>query len=186
MKKTLAIILTVMLVFTAFVTTVSAAQSPEQITGIVTDATGIDANGKSARIAIRPASGNYSDDFDKVAGNDEVVDYKELVLEGEDDPVFPIEVELVANGIKATDKGYILFKDKDGKIVKLTAVMLDGKIKVTFPSLGEFAVVLQKDTAKEPPKSPQTSDNLTPVLFALLIASAAVTLISVKKVRNAA
>ncbi len=184
MKKTLAIILTVMLVFTAFVTTVSAAQSPEQVTGIITGATGTDANGKQVRLIIRPASGDISY-FELAAGDDKIADYKVLVLEGDGDPALPIEVMLDANGIKATDDGYILFKDSNGKIVKLDAVMSNGKIKVTFPSLGEFALVLLED-GKEPPKSDQTSDNFTAIAFTLLIASAAVTLVSVKKIRNAA
>ncbi len=187
MKKLLAFILTAVLAVTAFSTVAFAAESsPEKIEGIITAATGKDANGKEWRLVIKKATGS-TDVYTAEVGSNTLADHKLVALEGQGDPKYPMDITFTANGIKATDKGYILYKGDDGKIQKLSATFGNGTIAASFPALGEFVLVLEAAAdSSETPKSDPTSDNVTPVAFALLLASAAVAMVSVKKIRNAA
>ncbi|MBQ6825307.1 MAG: hypothetical protein IJP34_01430 [Clostridia bacterium] len=189
MKKVLAILLTVVLAVSAFTTTAFAATtiSPEKTEGIITEATGTDANGTSWELQVVDTD-ESTDAYEKEIGNNEkIADHKKIILKGSGNPKYPIDVTFTANGIKATNEGYILFKGADGKIVKIEATMGNGTIKAKFPSLGNFVLVLkEKAGSTEPPKSDPTSDNFTPIAFTLLLAGIAVSLVSIKKIRSAA
>lgn len=80
-----------------------------------------------------------------------------------------------------------------GGVEKLDAVAGTDKVTVTFKALGEFVLVTDAQTvasiaeaAKNDTKSPQTSDNATPVMVALFAVAAVVGIVSVKKLRTAA
>ena len=187
MKKILAVLLVVVLAVSAFSTTVFADLSPEKGEGIITDATGTDANGDGWRLEVVD-SNNSITPFEKLIGNNEnISDHKEIRLIGNGNPKFPMNITFDANGIKPTSEGYILFKGSDGKIVKIEATMGNGTIKATFPELGEFVLVLkEKSGSTEPPKSDPTSDNFTTAAFLLLLAGIEVSLVSIKKIKSIA
>lgn len=187
MKKILAILLTVVLVVSAFTTTTFATISPEKSEGIITDATGTDADGNDWELKVIDINKSTTE-YEKIIGNDEkITDHKEIILIGNGNPKFPMDITFTANGIKPTTEGYILFKEANGNIIKIEATMGDGIIKATFPALGEFVLVLKEKTSStEPPKSDQTSDNFTPIAFTLLLAGIAVSLVSIKKIRSEA
>lgn len=205
MKKVLAFLLTAIFAVTAF-TAVAETPSPEKLSGVIISVSAKDTAGKSFKVAVKPTAVDqtvYTDAFEnlkKEVGTDlKLVDQKQVVLEGEGNPTFPMTVELTVPGVKTSSKVYVLFKNAAGEVVKLTATAGDGKVTATFTELGEFVLVTDAQTvsditnasttegdgAKEEEKSPQTADNATPIAIALLTVSAAAAVVSVKKIRTA-
>lgn len=198
MKKLLAFVLVVVLAFSAV--TANAAPSPEKLEGVISSATAKDKNGASVKLVLNASTADRAvyntalEELKTANGADlKIVDHKVITLDGASSPAFPLTVELNIPGVKASSKGFVLFKNSQGNVEKLNAVMGDGKVTVTINELGEFVLVTDSQTVTdinsdggEANKSPQTSDNVTPIAVLLLVASAAVAIVSVKKIRTAA
>lgn len=196
MKKVLAFLLTAMLAVTAL--TATAAPSPEKSSGVIVSVSAKDTAGKSYNVEVKPSTVDqsvYNDAFaafKQENGSDfKIVDQKKL--EGNISAGSPLTVELSVPGVKATSKVYILLKKSNGEIVKLDAPAGTGKVTATFTELGEFVLITDAQTdadiiaaAKDDTKSPQTSDNATPVMVALFAVAAVLGVVSVKKIRTAA
>ena len=200
MKKILAFVFTAALAVTAFATTAFAADdSPEKLDGVITAVTAVDADGNKVELELAEPSGSISD-FDSVlaelkqtAGDDlKVIDFKAIRARAGVSINFPLNVELRIPGIKATSKGYILFKDNAGDIEKLDAVMGNGTVKVTVKEEGEFVFVADSGTVTDigsagsgEVTSPATGDNTLPVMSVMLLAACAAGAFAVKKIKAA-
>ncbi|MGN0492645.1 MAG: hypothetical protein ACI4F7_03270 [Acutalibacteraceae bacterium] len=196
MKKILAFVLVAVLAFSAV--TANAAPSPEKLEGVISSATASDSKGTAVKVVLSDATSDRSayntalEELKAANGSDlKVVDHKVIALDGTGSPTYPLTVELKIPGVKASSKGFVLFKNSQGTVEKLTATMGDGKVTVTFNELGEFVFVTDSQTVTDinsagANKSPQTSDTATPIAVLLLAASAAVAIVSVKKIRTAA
>lgn len=208
MKKVLAFLLTAILAVTAL--TAAAAPSPEKLSGVIVSVSAKDNAGKSVSVKINlpKAEESVFDDaltaLKQEAGNDvKIVDQKQIVVEGDASEAAPVTVELSVPGVKASSKVYVLLKNSAGKVVKLAATVTEGKVTVKLTESGEFDFVLVTDAqtvtsiteaqgttsttegSKEETKSPQTSDNATPVMVALFAVAALAGIVSVKKIRTA-
>lgn len=198
MKKILAFVLVAVLAFSAV--TANAAPSPEKLEGVISSATASDSKGTAVKVVLTDATSDRSvydaalGELKTANGSDlKIVDHKVITLEGTGSPTYPLTVELNIPGVKASSKGFVLFKNSQGTVEKLTATMGDGKVTVTLNELGEFVFVTDSQTVTDinsagnsTNKSPQTSDTATPIAVLLLAASAAVAIVSVKKIRTAA
>ena len=200
MKKILAFVFTVALAVTAFATTALAADdSPQKPEGVITAVTAVDADGNRVDIELAEPSGSVSDfdsalaELKQTTGNDlKIIDFKAIRARAGVPMNFPIDVEFKISGIKASSKGYILFKDKSGDIEKLDAVMGDGTVKVTVKEEGEFVFVADSGTVTDigsagsgDVTSPVTGDNTLPVMSVMIIAAGAVGIFAVKKIKAA-
>ena len=200
MKKILAFVFTVALAVTAFATTALAADdSPQKLEGVITAVTAVDADGNRVDIELAEPSGSVSDfdsalaELKQTTGNDlKIIDFKAIRARAGVPMNFPIDVEFKIPGIKASSKGYILFKDKSGDIEKLDAVMGDGTVKVTVKEEGEFVFVADSGTVTDigsagsgEVTSPVTGDNTLPVMSVMIIAAGAVGIFAVKKIKAA-
>ncbi len=200
MKKILAFVFTVALAVTAFATTALAADdSPQKLEGVITAVTAVDADGNKVDIELAEPSGSVSDfdsalaELKQTTGNDlKIIDFKAIRARAGVPMNFPIDVEFKIPGIKASSKGYILFKDKSGDIEKLDAVMGDGAVKVTVKEEGEFVFVADSGTVTDigsagsgDVTSPVTGDNTLPVMSVMIIAAGAVGIFAVKKIKAA-
>ena len=200
MKKILAFVFTVALAVTAFATTALAADdSPQKLEGVITAVTAVDADGNRVDIELAEPSGSVSDfdsalaELKQTTGNDlKIIDFKAIRARAGVPMNFPIDVEFKIPGIKASSKGYILFKDKSGDIEKLDAVMGDGTVKVTVKEEGEFVFVADSGTVTDigsagsgDVTSPVTGDNTLPVMSVMIIAAGAVGIFAVKKIKAA-
>ena len=200
MKKILAFVFTVALAVTAFATTALAADdSPQKPEGVITAVTAVDADGNKVDIELAEPSGSVSDfdsalaELKQTTGNDlKIIDFKAIRARAGVPMNFPIDVEFKIPGIKASSKGYILFKDKSGDIEKLDAVMGDGTVKVTVKEEGEFVFVADSGTVTDigsagsgDVTSPVTGDNTLPVMSVMIIAAGAVGIFAVKKIKAA-
>lgn len=200
MKKILAFVFTVALAVTAFATTALAADdSPQKLEGVITAVTAVDADGNKVEIELAEPSGSVSDfdsalaELKQTTGNDlKIIDFKAIRARAGVPMNFPIDVEFKIPGIKASSKGYILFKDKSGDIEKLDAVMGDGTVKVTVKEEGEFVFVADSGTVTDigsagsgDVTSPVTGDNTLPVMSVMIIAAGAVGIFAAKKIKAA-
>ena len=200
MKKILAFVFTVALAVTAFATTALAADdSPQKLEGVITAVTAVDADGNKVDIELAEPSGSVSDfdtalaELKQTTGNDlKIIDFKAIRARAGVPMNFPIDVEFKIPGIKASSKGYILFKDKSGDIEKLDAVMGDGTVKVTVKEEGEFVFVADSGTVTDigsagsgDVTSPVTGDNTLPVMSVMIIAAGAVGIFAAKKIKAA-
>lgn len=200
MKKILAFVFTVALAVTAFATTALAADdSPQKLEGVITAVTAVDADGNKVDIELAEPSGSVSDfdsalaELKQTTGNDlKIIDFKAIRARAGVPMNFPIDVEFKIPGIKASSKGYILFKDKSGDIEKLDAVMGDGTVKVTVKEEGEFVFVADSGTVTDigsagsgDVTSPVTGDNTLPVMSVMIIAAGAVGIFATKKIKAA-
>ena len=200
MKKILAFVFTVALAVTAFATTALAADdSPQKLEGVITAVTAVDADGNKVDIELAEPSGSVSDfdtalaELKQTTGNDlKIIDFKAIRARAGVPMNFPIDVEFKIPGIKASSKGYILFKDKSGDIEKLDAVMGDGTVKVTVKEEGEFVFVADSGTVTDigsagsgDVTSPVTGDNTLPVMSVMLLAACAAGAFAVKKIKAA-
>lgn len=200
MKKILAFVFTVALAVTAFATTALAADdSPQKLEGVITAVTAVDADGNKVDIELAEPSGSVSDfdsalaELKQTTGNDlKIIDFKAIRARAGVPMNFPIDVEFKIPGIKASSKGYILFKDKSGDIEKLDAEMGDGTVKVTVKEEGEFVFVADSGTVTDigsagsgDVTSPVTGDNTLPVMSVMIIAAGAVGIFAVKKIKAA-
>lgn len=196
MKKLLAFVLVAVLAFSAV--TANAAPSPEKLEGVISSATASDSKGTAVKVVLTDATSDRSvynsalQELKTANGSDlKIVDHKVITLDGAGSPTYPLTVELKVPGLKATSKGYVLFKNSQGTVEKLTATVAEGKVTVTVNELGELVFVTDSQTVSDinstaTNKSPQTSDTATPVAVLLLAASAAAAIVSVKKIRTAA
>ena len=200
MKKILAFVFTVALAVTAFATTALAADdSPQKLEGVITAVTAVDADGNKVDIELAEPSGSVSDfdsalaELKQTTGNDlKIIDFKAIRARAGVPMNFPIDLEFKIPGIKASSKGYILFKDKSGDIEKLDAVMGDGTVKVTVKEEGEFVFVADSGTVTDigsagsgDVTSPVTGDNTLPVMSVMLLAACAAGAFAVKKIKAA-
>lgn len=200
MKKILAFVFTVALAVTAFATTALAADdSPQKLEGVITAVTAVDADGNKVDIELAEPSGSVSDfdsalaELKQTTGNDlKIIDFKAIRARAGVPMNFPIDLEFKIPGIKASSKGYILFKDKSGDIEKLDAVMGDGTVKVTVKEEGEFVFVADSGTVTDigsagsgDVTSPVTGDNTLPVMSVMIIAAGAVGIFAAKKIKAA-
>ena len=200
MKKILAFVFTVALAVTAFATTALAADdSPQKLEGVITAVTAVYGDGNRVDIELAEPSGSVSDfdsalaELKQTTGNDlKIIDFKAIRARAGVPMNFPIDVEFKIPGIKASSKGYILFKDKSGDIEKLDAVMGDGTVKVTVKEEGEFVFVADSGTVTDigsagsgEVTSPVTGDNTLPVMSVMIIAAGAVGIFAVKKIKAA-
>ena len=205
MKKVLAFLLTAILAVTAL--TAAAAPSPEKLSGVIISVSAKDNAGKMVSVKINSpkaeisAFDNAFTELKKEAGSDiKTVDHKQIVVEGDASEAAPVTVELSVPGVKASSKAYVLIKNSAGNIVKLAATVAEGKVTIKLTESGEFDFVLVTDAqtvasiteaqattegSEEETKSPQTSDNATPVMVALFAAAALAAFVSVKKIRTA-
>ncbi len=197
MKKVLAFILTTVLALTALTAAAAPSLSPEKLEGVIVSATA-----KDFRIILEDATTDrsvYNAALEQLKTTEgitdlKIVDHKTIRIEGAGTPKYPLAVELNIPGIKATSKGYVLFKNSDGTIEKLDTTVASGKVTVSFKTLpGEFVFVTDSQTITDinsagktddkTPPSPQTADHATPIAFALLAVSAAAAIVSVKKIK---
>lgn len=195
MKKTLALLLTIILTFTCFTIAASAANSPE-IDGVVTSATAVDAQNKKSDIKLEKLSGGIQSGFTTALGSLKtetskdlkIVDQRKLVVSG--NPTFPVTVTFNVLGVNANSTGYILIKKADGTVEKVQATMGKGTMTVKFDSAVEFAVVVDADTAaaivaanKEGTSDKTSDNNAASVALLLVFVSVLAAGYSIKKIR---
>ena len=151
MKKLLAFVLVAVLAFSAV--TANAAPSPEKLEGVISSATASDSKGTAVKVVLTAATSDRSvyntalEELKAANGSDlKIVDHKVITLDGAGSPAYPLTIELTIPGLKASSKGYVLFKNSQGTVEKLKTTVADGKVTVTVNELGEFVFVTDSIT----------------------------------------
>lgn len=135
MKKVLAVLLTAILAFTAL-TAAAETPSPEKLSGVISSASGKDADGNALKLAVEPTKieqSTYTDalnNLKKEVGDDnlKIVDQKQLVLKEGSNPKFPLTVDLTVRGVKPTSKVFVLFKASANQAEGLSNKAADGEV----------------------------------------------------------
>lgn len=197
MKKTLAILLTVVMAFTCLSTFASAATDSPEAKGVIASATAKDKDNKEVKITISPAKSTV--DFSSSLAilktdankNDlKVVDQREVTAPA--GTVFPITITFNVIGVTSNSVAYFLHKKADGTVEQIKAITGKDTMTGTFNSLSPVALVVDNSTAAavevaattSDATSPKTaSDVATPIAMALVCACAVIAGISVKKIK---
>ena len=187
MKKTLAILLTLVLVFAMGTMAVSAATtaSPE-VNGIISGTEIKDSDNKDVVVSFEKIDGKVTKEFQeelkdlkKESGDNDVKVVAQYEVKIEGTPKYPLSVTLDVLGVSTSSKVYVMVKEGENvKTIETTVV--NGKITFTIENaIQKIAIVTDKATATNVEKennvlSPQTGDaSLLVVVMGVLAAVAA-------------
>ena len=187
MKKTLAILLTLVLVFVMGTMAVSAATtaSPE-VNGIISGTEIKDSDNKDVVVSFEKIDGKVTKEFQeelkdlkKESGDNDVKVVAQYEVKIEGTPKYPLSVTLDVLGVSTSSKVYVMVKEGENvKTIETTVV--NGKITFTIENaIQKIAIVTDKATATNVEKennvlSPQTGDaSLLVVVMGVLAAVAA-------------
>ena len=155
MKKVFAFILTAIMAVTAF-TAVAATPSPEKLSGVIVSASAKDSKGTSFKVKLESTQVDqsvYNDAFAKhksEQGSDlKIVDQKQLVLEGQGNPSFPMTVVLNVPGVKPTSKVYVLFKSSSNSATGLSSTAGEGQVMGLSAPINFSRVINLAETSGE-------------------------------------
>lgn len=170
MKKILAVLLTLVLVFAMGTMAVCAATASPEVNGIISGTEIKDADGADASIKFEKIDGKVTTEFQKELkdlkkesedSNIKVVAQYEVKTEGT--PKYPVTVTLDVLGVSASSKVYVMVQE--GSNVKtIETTVVNGKITFTIDNaIQKIAIVTDKATATNVEKennvlSPQTGD----------------------------
>lgn len=170
MKKILAVLLTLVLVFAMGTMAVCAATASPEVNGIISGTEIKDADGADASIKFEKIDGKVTTEFQKELkdlkkesedSNIKVVAQYEVKTEGA--PKYPVTVTLDVLGVSASSKVYVMVQE--GSNVKtIETTVVNGKITFTIDNaIQKIAIVTDKATATNVEKennvlSPQTGD----------------------------
>lgn len=186
MKKILAVLLTLVLVFAMGTMAVCAATASPEVNGIISGTEIKDADGADASIKFEKIDGKVTTEFQKELkdlkkesedSNIKVVAQYEVKTEGT--PKYPVTVTLDVLGVSASSKVYVMVQE--GSNVKtIETTVVNGKITFTIDNaIQKIAIVTDKATATNVEKennvlSPQTGDaSLLVVVMGVLAVVAA-------------
>jgi LPXTG-motif cell wall-anchored protein len=171
MKKTLAILLTLVLVFAMGTMAVSAATSASpEVNGIISGTEIKDADSKDVSVEFVKIDGKVATEFQnelkdlkKESGDNNIKVVAQYEVKTEGTPKYPLTVTLDVLGVSASSKVYVMVKEGDSvKTIETTVV--NGKITFTVENaIQKIAIVTDKATATNVEKennvlSPQTGD----------------------------
>ena len=171
MKKTLAILLTLVLVFAMGTMAVSAATSASpEVNGIISGTEIKDADSKDVSVEFVKIDGKVATEFQnelkdlkKESGDNNIKVVAQYEVKTEGTPKYPLTVTLDVLGVSASSKVYVMVKEGDNvKTIETTVV--NGKITFTVENaIQKIAIVTDKATATNVEKennvlSPQTGD----------------------------
>lgn len=170
MKKILAVLLTLVLVFAMGTMAVCAATASPEVNGIISGTEIKDADGADASIKFEKIDGKVTTEFqnelkdlkkESEDSNIKVVAQYEVKTEGT--PKYPVTVTLDVLGVSASSKVYVMVQE--GSNVKtIETTVVNGKITFTIDNaIQKIAIVTDKATATNVEKennvlSPQTGD----------------------------
>lgn len=186
MKKILAVLLTLVLVFAMGTMAVCAATASPEVNGIISGTEIKDADGADASIKFEKIDGKVTTEFQKELkdlkkesedSNIKVVAQYEVKTEGT--PKYPVTVTLDVLGVSTSSKVYVMVQE--GSNVKtIETTVVNGKITFTIDNaIQKIAIVTDKATATNVEKennvlSPQTGDaSLLVVVMGVLAVVAA-------------
>ena len=186
MKKILAVLLTLVLVFAMGTMAVCAATASPEVNGIISGTEIKDADGADVSIKFEKIDGKVTTEFQKELkdlkkesedSNIKVVAQYEVKTEGT--PKYPVTVTLDVLGVSASSKVYVMVQE--GSNVKtIETTVVNGKITFTIDNaIQKIAIVTDKATATNVEKennvlSPQTGDaSLLVVVMGVLAVVAA-------------
>lgn len=186
MKKILAVLLTLVLVFAMGTMAVCAATASPEVNGIISGTEIKDADGADASIKFEKIDGKVTTEFqnelkdlkkESEDSNIKVVAQYEVKTEGT--PKYPVTVTLDVLGVSASSKVYVMVQE--GSNVKtIETTVVNGKITFTIDNaIQKIAIVTDKATATNVEKennvlSPQTGDaSLLVVVMGVLAVVAA-------------
>ena len=171
MKKTLAILLTLVLVFAMGTMAVSAATSASpEVNGIISGTEIKDADSKDVSVEFVKIDGKVATEFQnelkdlkKESGDNNIKVVAQYEVKTEGTPKYPLTVTLDVLGVSASSKVYVMVKEGNNvKTIETTVV--NGKITFTVENaIQKIAIVTDKATATNVEKennvlSPQTGD----------------------------
>ena len=170
MKKILAVLLTLVLVFAMGTMAVCAATASPEVNGIISGTEIKDADGADVSIKFEKIDGKVTTEFQKELkdlkkesqdSNIKVVAQYEVKTEGT--PKYPVTVTLDVLGVSTSSKVYVMVQE--GSNVKtIETTVVNGKITFTIDNaIQKIAIVTDKATATNVEKennvlSPQTGD----------------------------
>jgi len=175
MKKLLAVLLAMVLVFAMGTMAVSAASASPEVNGIISGTEIKDADSKEVEIDFEKIDGKVTKDFQeglkdlkKESGEDNLKVVAQYDVKTEGTPKYPVTVTLDVLGVSSSSKVYVMVQEGDNvKAIETTVV--DGKITFTIEkAISRIAIVADKTTATNVEKannvlSPQTGDNFVMV-----------------------
>ncbi len=170
MKKTLVILLTLVLVFAMGTMAVSAATASPEVNGIISGTEIKDADSKDVVVEFVKIDGKVTTEFQnelkdlkKESGDNNIKVVAQYEVKVEGTPKYPLTVTLDVLGVSASSKVYVMVKEGNNvKTIETTVV--NGKITFTVENaIQKIAIVTDKATATNVEKennvlSPQTGD----------------------------
>lgn len=182
MKKIIALLSVVVLVFAFSGLTVGAEPSP-QTDDIISEYEVIDTDGNKVDAEIEKTK-DKDKDF-KPDGDDVIIGYYEL-KNIDKNAKYPVTVKVKVAGIKKNTGVYILVKDSAGNIKKIVGtVSSDGLIDFSLDQYYQyFCIVTDKKTATSLGVSDKTGDLSTAVAGMTLCLSLAFVAVAYKKVSS--
>lgn len=175
MKKILAVLLAMVLVFAMGTMAVSAASASPEVNGIISGTEIKDADSKEVEIDFEKIDGKVTKEFQeglkdlkKESGEDNLKVVAQYDVKTEGTPKYPVTVTLDVLGVSSSSKVYVMVQEGDNvKAIETTVV--NGKITFTIENaISKIAIVADKTTATNVEKannvlSPQTGDNFVMV-----------------------
>lgn len=186
MKKILAVLLTLVLVFAIGTMAVSAATASPEVNGIISGTEIKDADSKDVAVDFEKIDGKVTTEFQnelkdlkKESGDNNVKVVAQYEVKVEGTPKYPLTVTLDVLGVSASSKVYVMVQE--GSNVKtIETTVVNGKITFTIDNaIQKIAIVTDKATATNVEKennvlSPQTGDaSLLVVVMGVLAVVAA-------------
>ena len=203
MKKTLALLITLIMAFACFSTFASAekASSPEG-KSVVSAVTAEDSENKNATIVIKEfdtiqnqavataidtsfndLSAKFKNDNPQTNKTLVMIDERDVVIEGDTQSiVWPLTITFKIPGVTSNSVGYFLhYSDNQGSVEVIDAVMGNGTMTGVFNSLSPVAFVVDNNTAEavvsvtnnSDIKSPKTSTDVVTPIALSLVFVAA-------------
>ena len=170
MKKILAVLLTLVLVFAIGTMAVSAATASPEVNGIISGTEIKDADSKDVAVDFEKIDGKVTTEFQnelkdlkKESGDNNIKVVAQYEVKAEGTPKYPLTVTLDVLGVSASSKVYVMVQE--GSNVKtIETTVVNGKITFTIDNaIQKIAIVTDKATATNVEKennvlSPQTGD----------------------------
>ena len=187
MKKKLALLLTLVLVFAIGTMAVSAATSASpEVNGIISGTEIKDADSKDVSVEFVKIDGKVTTEFQnelkdlkKESGDNNVKVVAQYEVKVEGTPKYPLTVTLDVLGVSTASKVYVMVKE-GANVKTIETTVVNGKITFTIENaIQKIAIVTDKATAANVEKendvlSPQTGDaSLLVVVMGVLAVVAA-------------
>lgn len=186
MKKTLAILLTIILVLAMGTMAVSAASASPEVNGVISGAEIKDKQEKDVDMDFEKIDGKVTTEFQdnvkelkKESGVDNLKVVAQYNVKAQGNPEYPVKVTLDVLGVSADSKVYVMVQE-DNNVKTIETKVVNGKITFSIEkAIQKFAIVVDKATAQNVEKennvlSPQTGDFSMAVVVMGVIALMAV------------